>query len=268
MVQAKLLLLFRRTIPWRRSIFDKFAVHSALWERHYNQTPPGANFSTWIRSAHYRQAAFDRQVFKEDMICRIFANLALSRLRETEGEGVALDGADGGAALGKALLAHPRVVWVGVTDLWAESMLTLGPVLGLPAYEAFDFGINVVTRKTKSKGSSAGNETSAGPPTLLEDDRAFLSRLEAREIAYVDAFEAHLASGVSGLFCGEFCRIENPGEAACGLWASEGECRDGEGGRGAGGSAGWMRERCRTACPAQSSGSAPRRHHSRAGGIR
>jgi hypothetical protein len=102
---ARLLLLLRRPVPHRLTWFQE-AKGTA-------RTFVPRNFSAWIRSPQYAS-------YEQSLQLRHYAPL----LRDSARSGT--------AAAAAALLAHPRVAWVGVSDNWLASMLLLEQLLDVP----------------------------------------------------------------------------------------------------------------------------------------
>ena len=143
---VRFLVLVRQPVPHRMSWFKEQKGGSA------SKFP--AEFGAWVRSKDYSDEMLSYQL-------QYLKSLWKGRLNTSEGNG------DEEA---RALLTNPDVAWVGVSDNWAQSMLTLEPVLSAPL---LDFALSVDSR-TKAKALAVN-----------ASDYAYLAALEARESIFV-----------------------------------------------------------------------------------
>ena len=74
------------------------------------------------------------------------------------------------------MLHNPQVAWVGVSDLWWESMVTLERVLGVPVLE---YALSVYSRMRP-------NTFKVFTQTYTEDDYGYLLSLETSESLFVE----------------------------------------------------------------------------------
>lgn len=121
------------------------------------------NFSKWIRGKKYVEKGGERS-----MQMKFHSNLCHDRL--TAGED--LDGIHAAAGL----LNNPRVPWVGVSDFWFESMVSLELVLGVPLLE------HALMLHSRIRNPVADLESN-----FKTEDYAYFMTLEADESLFVDA---------------------------------------------------------------------------------
>lgn len=176
--RLRYLVLVRHVVPhrisWWRDKKGTSNVHRQM----------GGNFSTWIASKQYKEMECSVQV-------RNYAPL-MSDSRKRSNDGCDhlkhLCGRYDGRALASRLLANPNVAWVGVSDLWYESMRSLSLELGL--------GERFLPIALAAKARMAHNEQWL---PITQHDFKYLSALDSTEDLFVATLQRHVIEMSAGV---------------------------------------------------------------------